>query len=106
MINSSDTEYLSFGLHQDDFLIDILCVQEIMVWSDVTAIPNTPGYIKGVINLRGLIVPIIDLRMRLNYTNYDYQATTVILVLKLSVDGQERVIGFVVDRVSDKINTL
>ena len=93
-------EYLSFRLDATEFGVDILCVQEIMVWSPVTIIPNTPDYLKGVINLRGLIVPIVDLRERFNLGEVEYDETTVVIVLRTSVES-ETVVGIVVDAVSD-----
>ena len=59
-----EQEYLTFVLSGEEYGVDILCVQEIRVWSSVTELPNKPDYIKGVINLRGIIIPIIDLRQR------------------------------------------
>jgi len=97
-------QYLTFSLAGEEYGVDILTVQEVKVWTRVTVLPNTPGYIKGVLNLRGVIVPIIDLRTRFNIPIVDYNSTTVIVILKLKMDNQERIIGLVVDSVSDVLD--
>ncbi|RKZ38917.1 MAG: chemotaxis protein CheW [Gammaproteobacteria bacterium] len=105
-MNSDTTQtadkYLTFFLTKEEYAVDILRVQEIKGWSQVTTIPNTPKYICGVINLRGTIVPIIDLRLRFNLPCQEYGAMTVVIVVKvLSQDAKERIMGIVVDAVSD-----
>ncbi|ODS23970.1 chemotaxis protein CheW [Candidatus Endobugula sertula] len=99
----SDTshEYLTFLLDNEEFGVDILCVQEIMVWSPVTELPGTPDYLKGVINLRGVIVPIVDMRQRFGADGVDYDATTVVIVLRAKRENKSIVVGLVVDAVSD-----
>lgn len=84
--------------------MDILRVQEIKGWTPVTCIPNTPKYLKGVLNLRGTIVPIIDMRMRFNLETMEYNSETVIIVLSVHADSGERVVGIVVDSVSDVLS--
>lgn len=96
---ASAGEYLSFRLGKEEYGIDILRVQEIRSYEEPTRIANAPGFIKGVINLRGTIVPIVDLRLKLACERADIDAFTVVIVL--SVGG--RVIGVVVDSVSDVI---
>lgn len=98
------SQYLSFELAGELYGVDILRVQEIKGWTQVTRIPNTPEYMRGVLNLRGTVVPIIDMRMRFNLENTDYTATTVVIVLSVKSETGERVIGFVVDAVSDVLN--
>lgn len=96
------SKYLTFVLATEEYAIDILRVQEIKGWSKVTVIPNTPNYICGVINLRGTIVPIIDLRLRFGLERLDYGQMTVVVVVKvLANNGRERIMGIVVDAVSD-----
>lgn len=90
-------EYLTFTLGKEEYGMEILKVQEIRGYDAVTAIANTPSFIKGVVNLRGIIVPIIDLRIKFNLGNVDYNDTTVVIILNLS----NRVVGVVVDSVSD-----
>lgn len=97
-------QYLTFMLNGEEYGVDILRVQEIKGWAPTTKIPNTPQYIQGVMNLRGAIVPIIDLRQRFSMPSVEYTATTVVIVLKVHDDGGERTIGFVVDAVSDVYN--
>ncbi|MGB3622403.1 purine-binding chemotaxis protein CheW [Ketobacter sp. MCCC 1A13808] len=94
-------EYLTFLLGDEEYGVDILRVQEIRVWSPVTVIPNTPDYLKGVINLRGTIVPIVDLRQRFRYQTHDFKNTTVVIVLQGEVNGKTASVGLVVDAVSD-----
>lgn len=94
-------EYLTFLLDGEEFGVDILCVQEIMVWSPVTEIPGTPDYLKGVINLRGVIVPIVDMRQRFGSEGVEYDATTVVIVLRAANLESSVVVGLVVDGVSD-----
>ena len=90
-------EYLTFVLGAEEYGIEILKVQEIRGYDAVTRIANTPDFIKGVINLRGHIVPIIDLRIKFNLGKVEYNEFTVVIILSISA----RVIGIVVDGVSD-----
>ena len=92
-------EFLTFTLGDEEYGIDILKVQEIRGYEKVTHIVNAPSFIKGVINLRGTIVPIIDLRLKFNLGSAEYTPFTVVIILNL----QERVVGVVVDSVSDVI---
>ena len=102
-MNDAD-QYLTFILAGEEYGVDILRVQEIKGWDSVTTIPNTPDHIKGVINIRGTIVPIVDLRMRFNMESVEYSVTTVVIVLKVNSDNGERTMGIVVDAVSDVYN--
>ena len=95
----SNNEFLTFTLGKEEYGIDILRVQEIRGYDAVTAIANTPPFIKGVINLRGVIVPIIDMRIKFNLGNVEYNQFTVVIILNLA----QRVVGMVVDGVSDVI---
>ena len=92
-------EYLTFTLGSEEYGIEILKVQEIRGYDAVTKIANTPDFIKGVINLRGTIVPIVDLRLRFNIGKVEYNEFTVVIILNLS----GRIVGIVVDGVSDVI---
>jgi len=89
-----ENEYLTFILDGEEYGVSILAVQEIRVWSTVTDMPNTPDYVKGVINLRGVIVPIVDLRERLNKSSATYNENTVVIVLKETINEQTVVVGF------------
>ena len=98
-------QYLTVLLAGEEYGVDILRVQEIKGWDRVTPIPNTPDFIRGVLNLRGTIVPIIDLRLRFNLEQLDYGPTTVVIMLKvLSGEDKSRIMGIVVDGVSDVYN--
>ncbi|MCW7540570.1 chemotaxis protein CheW [Aquabacterium sp. A7-Y] len=90
-------EYLTFRLGNEEYGIDILKVQEIRGYEAPTRIANAPAFIKGVVNLRGVIAPIVDLRMRFGCANVDYGAVTVTIILNV----RNRVVGAVVDSVSD-----
>ncbi len=90
-------EYLAFTLAQEEYGIDILRVQEIRGYEPVTRIANAPDFIKGVVNLRGIIVPVVDMRIKLNLGTPTYDQFTVVIIL--SIAG--RVVGMVVDSVSD-----
>lgn len=92
-------EFLTFTLGSEEYAIDILRVQEIRGYDQVTAIANSPAFIKGVINLRGAIVPIIDLRIKFNLPVVTYDQFTVVIILNV----MKRIIGVVVDSVSDVI---
>ena len=100
-IDTDADQYLTFILAKEEYGVDILRVQEIKGWDSVTPIPNTPEYIKGVINLRGTIVPIIDLRQRFKMNAVEYGPMTVVIVLKIECHDRDRIMGIVVDTVSD-----
>ncbi|GAB4402008.1 MAG: chemotaxis protein CheW [Rhodoferax sp.] len=90
-------EYLTFRLDKEEYGIDILKVQEIRGYEQPTRIAHAPPFIKGVINLRGTIVPIVDMRLKFNCPRADYDEFTVVIILHL----RQRVVGIVVDSVSD-----
>jgi purine-binding chemotaxis protein CheW len=96
-----ENQYLTFLMADEEYGMDILAVQEIRGWEEVTAIPNAPSYVKGAINLRGTIVPIVDLRLRFGITPEEYGALTVVIVVSVCVNEQEKIMGLVVDAVSD-----
>ena len=93
-------QYLTFMLEEESYGIEILRVQEIKGYTGVTRIPNTPDYIKGILNLRGTIVPIVDLRMKFGLDPIEYNKLTVIIV----VDVCGRTMGIIVDEVSDVLS--
>lgn len=90
-------EYLTFRLGQEEYGIDILKVQEIRGYEKPTRIANVPEFIRGVVNLRGTIVPIVDMRLKFNCEKAEYNGFTVVIILNL----YNRVVGIVVDSVSD-----
>lgn len=102
--NVSGNQLLTFMLAGEEYGVDILRVQEIRGWDTSTRVPRTPEYVKGIINLRGMIVPIIDLRERFELDPAQYGPTTVVIVLKTYSGEKERTMGIVVDAVSDVHN--
>src|ERR1700735_3341871 len=90
-------QYLSFALGEEQYGIEILRVQEIKGYSGITPIPNTPPHIRGVMNLRGTVIPVVDLRAKFNLNTQAYDKLTVIIVVTVGA----RIIGLVVDAVSD-----
>ena len=101
---TSEQQLLTFIVDGAEYAVDILRVQEIRSWSTPMPIPNTPPFIKGVINIRGEVVAIADLRERLSLPHLAYGPTTVIVVLHVSAGGRERVMGVIVDAMSDVTN--
>ncbi len=99
-MSQSINEFLTFRLGSEEYGIDILKVQEIRGYDSITQIANAPEFIKGVVNLRGIIVPIIDMRIKFKLSNADYDQFTVVIILNVS----GRVMGIVVDGVSDVIS--
>jgi purine-binding chemotaxis protein CheW len=97
-------QYLTFILGCEEYGVDILRVQEIKGWDKVTRIPYTPEYVLGVINLRGAVVPIIDLRRRFGLETNEFGPTTVIIVVRVMSGLAERTVGVVVDAVSEVYN--
>jgi purine-binding chemotaxis protein CheW len=99
-LTTDGSQFLTFNLGDELYGVDILRVQEIKGYTAVTKIPNTPSHIKGVLNLRGTIVPIIELRTKFGMSTIDYTAFTVIIVVVV----RDKVMGLVVDAVSDVLN--
>ena len=97
MTSAGAREYLTFRLDQEEYGIDILKVQEIRGYEPPTRIANAPAFIKGVVNLRGTIVPIVDMRLKFGCSKAEYNSFTVVIVLNL----RQRIVGIVVDSVSD-----
>ncbi|MBC7916879.1 MAG: chemotaxis protein CheW [Rhodoferax sp.] len=97
LTSSTTREYLTFRLDQEEYGIDILKVQEIRGYEPPTRVANAPSFIKGVVNLRGTIVPIVDMRLKFNCSKAEYNSFTVVIILNLG----SRIVGIVVDSVSD-----
>ena len=98
-------QYLSFHLGEEDYAVDILRVQEIRGWESVRTLPDSQDYVKGVLDLRGKIVPIIDLRIRFGDKDPAYTATTVVIVMSVETEsGETHQVGAVVDGVSDVLD--
>lgn len=94
-------QYLTFIMADEEYGVDILAVQEIRGWESATPVPNSPSYLKGVINLRGTIVPIMDLRLRFDLPKINYGEETVVVVLKIFTSTGTRTMGIIVDAISD-----
>ena len=103
-MDAESSQVLTFVLGSETYGVDILRVQEIRGFSAVTKIPQAPSHVLGVLNLRGSIVPIVDLRMRLNLERAEYTAVTVIIVLSVQCGANRRDFGVVVDGVSDVVD--
>lgn len=97
LMSTGAREYLTFRLDREEYGIDILKVQEIRGYEPPTRIANAPNFIKGVVNLRGTIVPIVDMRLKFNCSKVEYDSFTVVIILNL----RSRIVGIVVDSVSD-----
>ncbi len=98
------SRYLSFVLDEEEYCIDILKIKEIMGMTDITKIPQTPNFIKGVINLRGQIIPIIDLRIKFDLKSRDYTERTCIIVVEIPFEDQITLMGLIVDKIQEVIN--
>ncbi|GAB1262004.1 chemotaxis protein CheW [Aurantivibrio plasticivorans] len=94
-------QFLTFIMNNEEYGVNILCVQEIRGWESATPLPNAPSHVKGVINLRGTIVPIIDLRQCFGLDGIEYTPVTVVIVLKVETANGSRIMGIVVDAVSE-----
>ncbi len=99
--NTNQDQYLTFFMAGEEYGIDILSIQEIRGCDTTTCIPNSPDFIQGVLNLRGTIVPIVDLRLRFGLEQIPYGDITVVIVVKTLLDDGQRTMGMVVDAVSD-----
>lgn len=97
MLGGGENQYLVFELEDEEYGVEILQVQEIRGWERPTPIPNMPDYVKGVIDLRGTIVPIVDMRLKFHLSNVEYSDRTVVVVLRI----ENKMMGMVVDGVSD-----
>ena len=94
-------KYLTFHLGNEEFAIQVLRVREIMGVQEITAVPQTPGYVKGVINLRGKVIPVVDLRLKFGLPEIEYTQRTCIIVVRDRKRGRETLIGVIVDAVSE-----
>lgn len=102
--NSRIEQFLTFQLAGEAYGVGILKVQEIRGWEAVRVIPNTPSFVKGVLNLRGSVIPIIDLRERFSLEHSDYSPKTVVIVLCVEHGANQFVMGIVADAVSDVLD--
>ena len=98
---SGSLQYLTFVCAGEEYGVEILCVQEIKGWEGVTRVPYTPTYLLGVMNLRGVIVPVIDLRARFGLASRAAGSTPVVIVVRVNTEAGEKTAGIVVDAVSE-----
>ena len=99
--DSRSGKYLTFQLGNEEFAIQVLRVREIMGIQEITAVPHTPGYVKGVINLRGRVIPVVDLRLKFGLPEVEYTQRTCIIVAQIENPGTRLLIGIIVDCVSE-----
>ncbi|HOQ45784.1 MAG TPA: chemotaxis protein CheW [Bryobacteraceae bacterium] len=97
-------KYLTFELGREEFGIQVLKVREIMGVQDITAVPQTPPYVKGVINLRGKVIPVVDLRLKFGLPEVEYGQRTCIIVVQIQGEAGPMLMGIVVDGVSEVLN--
>ena len=96
--------YLSFVIDKENYCIDILTVKELLGMTNITPLPKTESFIKGVINLRGQIIPIIDLRLKFGLDEIEYTKQTGIIIVEVSFTGETMLMGIIVDRILEVIN--
>lgn len=100
----NEQKLLTFSLGKEGYGVSILKVKEIIGMLEITPVPKTPNFIKGVINLRGKIIPVMDLRLKFGMPQEDYNERTCIVVVEISVNNNQRLLGVVVDTVSEVVN--
>jgi purine-binding chemotaxis protein CheW len=103
-LGSRTGKYLTFLLGREEFAIQVLKVREIMGIQDITAVPQTPSYVKGVINLRGKVIPVVDLRLKFCLPELEYTQRTCIIVVQVQAAGVLLNTGIIVDAVSEVLN--
>lgn len=97
-------KYLTFVLGKEEYGLEILKVKEIIGMMDITSVPNVPPYVKGVINLRGKVIPVVELRLKFGMESIPYTERTCIIVVDVQVKGRLALVGIVVDAVSEVLN--
>ena len=97
-------KYLTFNLADEEYGVEILKVKEIIGLMDITTLPRTPDFVKGVINLRGKVIPVIDLRLKFNMQEIEHTEKTCIIVVEITEGGVDVQIGIIVDSVSEVLN--
>jgi purine-binding chemotaxis protein CheW len=104
VMTNREGKYLTFNLAGEEYGIGILKVKEIIGMMPITVVPQTPSYIKGVINLRGKVIPVVDLRLKFTIASADYTERTCIIVVETAASGRTILMGIVVDSVSEVVN--
>ena len=103
--SSKEGKYLTFTLSSEEYGLEILKIKEIIGMMDITSVPKTPEFVKGVINLRGKVIPVIDLRLKFGMSAKEYDARTCIIVVEVAdMKGRSLQVGIVVDSVSEVVN--
>ncbi len=102
--NERAGKYLTFQLGTEEFGIQVLKIREIMGIQQITGVPQTPSWMKGVINLRGKVIPVIDLRLKFGMPTIAYNQRTCIVVAQVETDSEQMLMGLVVDEVSEVVN--
>ncbi len=103
-LGNREGKYLTFSLAREEYGVGILKVKEIIGMMPITLVPRTPPFVKGVINLRGKVIPVVDLRRKFGVEDLDYTERTCIIVMEISGQGGSILIGMVVDSVSEVLN--
>lgn len=104
VMSEKEGKYLTFTLDREEYGIGILKIKEIIGMMPITAVPQTPEFVKGVINLRGKVIPVVDLRLRFGMEEIEYTERTCIIVVEIGGESGEVMIGIVVDSVSEVLN--
>ena len=104
VINNKEGKYLTFNLAGEEYGLGILKVKEIIGMMPITVVPQTPPYVKGVINLRGKVIPVIDLRLKFSIAAAEYTERTCIIVVEIAAAGRTILMGILVDSVSEVLN--
>lgn len=104
VMSDREGKYLTFSLDQEEYGIGILKIKEIIGMMPITSVPQTPAFVKGVINLRGKVIPVIDLRLRFGMGEIDYTDRTCIIVVEIEAEADMVLIGSVVDTVSEVLS--
>jgi purine-binding chemotaxis protein CheW len=102
--NSETTQYLTFNLDDEVFAIDIGKVREVLDFTSITKVPRTPEFMRGVINLRGSVVPVVDLRLKFGMTKTEKTVNTCVIIMEVSVDGETTVLGSLADSVQEVLD--
>jgi purine-binding chemotaxis protein CheW len=95
------TQYLTFRLGEEVFALDISEVREVLDYTTVTKVPQTPDYMRGVINLRGSVVPVVDMRLKFGMPAAEQTVNTCIIIVEIAVDGESTIIGAIADSVRE-----
>jgi len=100
----NNSRFLCFMLNNENYCIDILRVKELMGMTAITPLPGTPGFIRGIINLRGLIIPVVDLRLKFGLPFLDYSKRTCIIVVEVAYESETILMGIVVDAIQEVVS--